>query len=145
MRLTEAEFQAVRAQGLYITDKCDACGWILNQSYRYTILDKPEVYCTANCRDEVFLGAKAQRVRDGERCFRCHQWKAAGSLYCAKCRPHADPRGQDKVAAADLKCAVCDELVPVLRKSKGSETCSKKCKERLKKRRQREEPLPAMV
>jgi len=49
MMLTATELAHVRSQGLsiYITEKCDACGKLLNQTIRYTIADKPEVYCSA--------------------------------------------------------------------------------------------------
>ena len=56
MKLTARELAYVRSQGLYITEKCDACGKLLNRSFRYTITGKPEVYCTGVCRDLVFFG-----------------------------------------------------------------------------------------
>jgi len=37
MRPTSTELACLRAQGLYITEKCDGCGNLLNQSIRYTI------------------------------------------------------------------------------------------------------------
>ena len=55
MKLTPAELAYVRAKGLYITEKCDGCGELLNQSVRWTITGKPEVYCSAECRDLVFF------------------------------------------------------------------------------------------
>ena len=56
MRLSPAELAFVRSQSLYITEKCDACGKLLNQTFSYTITEKPEVYCSAGCRDLVFFG-----------------------------------------------------------------------------------------
>ena len=40
MKLTAAELTYVRSQGLYITERCDACGKLLNRSFRYTITGK---------------------------------------------------------------------------------------------------------
>ena len=51
MKLTTTELAFVRSKGLYITKKRDGCGKPLNQSLRYTITGKPEVYCSAACRD----------------------------------------------------------------------------------------------
>ncbi len=45
MKLPAAELAYVRSQGLYVTEKCDGCSKLLNQSVRYTIKDRPEVYC----------------------------------------------------------------------------------------------------
>jgi hypothetical protein len=42
MKLSAAELASVRAQGLYITEKCDGRGKLLNQAFRYTIARKPE-------------------------------------------------------------------------------------------------------
>ena len=42
MKLTAAELAYVGSQGLYITEKCDGCGKLLNQAFRYTIAGKPE-------------------------------------------------------------------------------------------------------
>jgi hypothetical protein len=55
MKLAVAELAFVRAQGLYITEKCDGCGKLLNQTLRYTIAGKPEADCSAACRDLVFF------------------------------------------------------------------------------------------
>ena len=60
MKLTSAELTYVRAKDLFITDKCDGCGKLLNQSYRYTITRKPEVYCSALCRAEVFFAGRRE-------------------------------------------------------------------------------------
>jgi hypothetical protein len=56
MKLAAAEYAFVRSRGLYITEKCDACGKLLNQTLRYTVAGKPEVYCLAACRDLVLFG-----------------------------------------------------------------------------------------
>ena len=41
MKLTVAELASVHAQRLYITEKCDGCGKLLNQSFRYTVAGEP--------------------------------------------------------------------------------------------------------
>ena len=56
MKLTAAELAYVGSQGLYITEKCDGCGKLLNQTVRHTITGKPGVYCSAECRDFAFFG-----------------------------------------------------------------------------------------
>jgi hypothetical protein len=56
MLLTEPELAFVRSHGLYITEKCDGCGKLLNQTFRYTVADKPEVFCSPECRDLIFFG-----------------------------------------------------------------------------------------
>ena len=63
MTLTPEEQTYVRSQGLYLTAKCDACEAILNQSVRYTIAGKPEVYCSVNCRDRVFFEDQLERKK----------------------------------------------------------------------------------
>lgn len=95
MKLTDSEIERIRSRGLYITEKCDACGKILNQSHRYTWAGRAEVFCTAACRDKFNLGTKPDQIIQGTRCFRCQGRKSPGaSLYCARCRQFADPDGK---------------------------------------------------
>jgi hypothetical protein len=92
MRLTAPELAYVRSQGLYITEKCDGCGRLLNQTVRYTITGKPEVYCPAACRDLAFFGDRqeAKKRPDSRVCAFCGislQDKNHGALYCSeRCR-----------------------------------------------------------
>ncbi len=92
MTLTPEEQTYVRSQGLYLTAKCDACEAILNQSVRYTIAGKPEVYCSVNCRDRVFFEDQLERKKRSTpgRCVNCKgplQGKKRGSIYCSEsCR-----------------------------------------------------------
>lgn len=52
MKLTPKESNNIRSRGLYIADKCDSCGKLLNQTIRYTRSDRKGcVYCSAECRD----------------------------------------------------------------------------------------------
>jgi hypothetical protein len=45
MKFTAPELAHVRSVGLYLTERYDDCGKLLNQSFRYTIKGKAEVYC----------------------------------------------------------------------------------------------------
>jgi len=87
MKLTAAELAFVRSQDLYITEKCDGCGKLLNQTFRCTITGKPEVYCTAECRDLVFFGdpREAKKHFTPGKCVYCAatlEGKRRGALYC---------------------------------------------------------------
>ena len=55
------ELSYIQSQGLYVREKCDGCGAILNQSVRYTIAGKAEVYCSAKCRDAAFFEDRLER------------------------------------------------------------------------------------
>ena len=87
MKLTAAELAYVRSQGLYITEKCDGCGKLLNQTVRYTITRKPELYCTAACRDFAFFRNRheAEKQATPGRCAYCGgslKGKKRGAVYC---------------------------------------------------------------
>ena len=92
MRLTAREIAQVRALGLYITEKCDKCGKVLNQTFRYTIVGQPEIYCSALCRDSVFFADRREvrkRASPGK-CAYCGnplEGKRRGTAFCGdKCR-----------------------------------------------------------
>jgi endogenous inhibitor of DNA gyrase (YacG/DUF329 family) len=111
VKLTPTELAYVRSQGLYITEKCDECGKLLNQTVRYTITGKPEVYCSAECRDKVFFAdSEEAKKRPASRvCAVCGislQDYNRGALYCSnRCRMR-DTRKQNaatpKIAHNDL-------------------------------------------
>jgi endogenous inhibitor of DNA gyrase (YacG/DUF329 family) len=90
MRLTPAEIAYVRSKGLYLTEKCDGCGRLLNHTSRYTIAGRAEVYCSLLCRDRVFFGEK-YRARKAKpdtpvKCTFCGgtvHGKRDGSLFCS--------------------------------------------------------------
>ena len=87
MKLTSYELAYVRSHGLYITEKCDACGKLLNQTGWHTITAKAGVYCSAVCRDFVFFGDRheAEKQATPGRCAYCGatlQGKRRGALYC---------------------------------------------------------------
>lgn len=75
MKLTTTELAHVRCRGLYMTEKCDGCGRLLNQTSRYTIAGRPEVYCAPPCRDRVFFGEK----------YRARKAKPDATVRCAFC------------------------------------------------------------
>lgn len=87
MKLTAEELVYVRSKGLYITEKCDGCGKLLNQSVRYTITGKPEVYCSAACRDSAFFGDRREAKMHATpgKCAYCGgslKRKKRGSIFC---------------------------------------------------------------
>lgn len=87
MKLTTSGLTYVRAQGLQVWEKCDSCGKVLNQTVRYTITGKPEVYCSAVCRDSVFFGDPHEVMKRAtpEKCAYCGgslNGKKRGSIFC---------------------------------------------------------------
>ena len=87
MKLTVSELAYVRSQGLYLTEKCDGCGKLLNQALRYTITGKPEVYCSAVCRELAFFADRREAKKHASpgRCANCGaklDGKRRGALYC---------------------------------------------------------------
>ena len=87
MKLSAAELAYVRSQGLYITEKCDGCGKLLNQTLRFTIAGEPELYCSGACRDLVFFGDRreARKHSTPGKCAYCGATlvgKRRGALYC---------------------------------------------------------------
>jgi hypothetical protein len=95
MILSPAELAYVDTLGLYIAEKCDGCGKLLNQTVRYTITGKPEVYCSAECRDFTFFGDRREVNKHAgkRRCANCGrglQTKKRGAIYCDDvCRKRA--------------------------------------------------------
>jgi hypothetical protein len=87
MKLNPAEIAFVRSLGLYLTEKCDKCGTLLNQSHSYRIPDRPEVYCSSACSDAIFFGNRREvgkHAKPGS-CAYCGgslSDKKRGALYC---------------------------------------------------------------
>jgi hypothetical protein len=73
MKLTSAELVSVRAQGLFLTQKCDGCGKALNQTFRYTIAGRPEAFCSALCRDNAFFADRREARKHSKpgKCVYC--------------------------------------------------------------------------
>ena len=96
MRLAAVEVAYVRSQGLHITEKCDGCEKLLNQTVRYTIAGRVEVYCSAVCRDLEFFGDRHEAAKHASLgvCAFCGgplQDKRRGAVYCSdKCRKRAE-------------------------------------------------------
>lgn len=87
MRLSTEELAYVRRQGFYVTEKCDECGKLLNQSVRYTTPAKPKLWCSAACQDEAMGWDKAATR------------KTAGSLFymrvCQNCTKRFRAKHED--------------------------------------------------
>ena len=109
MKLTPRELAYVRSQGLYVTEKCDGCGKLLNQTVRHTITGKPGVYCSAECRDFAFFGDRheARKWATPKACAQCGallDGKKRDALYCsAKCRMRLNRTGQTIMTAEGEK------------------------------------------
>jgi Fe-S-cluster-containing dehydrogenase component len=105
MKLTSTDLACVRAQGLYITEKCNGCSKLLNQTIRYTIAGKPEVYCSAGCRDLAFFGdtGEARKRSAPGKCVYCRatlEGKRRGALYCDEiCKKRAARIGRAQMTA----------------------------------------------
>lgn len=108
MKLTAAELAYVRSQGLRITEKCDACGKLLNQTIRFTITGKPEVYCSPICRDNAFFGDRheAKKRATPGRCTYCGgslKGKKRGSMFCDDACRKAHSRKIQRMTTAELE------------------------------------------
>ena len=105
MKLTTSELAYVRSQGLYITEKCDGCRKLLNQTLQYTIAGKPEVHCSAACRDLAFFGNRqeAKKHSTAGKCLYCGgtlEGKRRGALYCDEiCKKRAARTGRAQSTA----------------------------------------------
>jgi endogenous inhibitor of DNA gyrase (YacG/DUF329 family) len=91
VKLTPTELAYVRSQGLYITEKCDGCGKLLNQSFRYTMANRPEVYCSAVCQDKAMGWDRVRSQRAGtekatQPAFAMPVCQRCGKRFRAKCR-----------------------------------------------------------
>src|ERR1035441_6841221 len=87
MKLTSQEVEILRTLGLRLSDKCDGCGKLLNQSFRFTISGRPDVFCSARCCDLAFFGnaQEAKKHSTPGRCVHCGvslNDKKRGALYC---------------------------------------------------------------
>jgi len=105
MKLRPPLFAYVRAQNLYIAEGCDCCGMVLNQSFRFTIAGRPEVYCSATCRDLTFFGdpREVKKRSTPGKCVYCRaalEGKRRGALYCdEKCKKRVTRSGRAQSAA----------------------------------------------
>jgi hypothetical protein len=70
MILDNRELSYVRSFGAYITEKCDGCGKLLNQSFRYTTPGCREVWCSTTCQDRAMDWVTNQRHSSHKPAFR---------------------------------------------------------------------------
>jgi hypothetical protein len=87
VKLTSTELAYVRSRDLHVTEKCDGCAKLLNQTVRYTISGRPEVYCSAACRDSAFFGDRreAKKAASPGKCAYCGgrlERKKPGAIFC---------------------------------------------------------------
>ncbi len=77
MKLTAAELTYLRSHGVYVTEKCDGCGKLLNRTVRYTIAGKPAVTARplAETSRSLVIATKPKSTRAGEVCL---LWLLAG-------------------------------------------------------------------
>jgi hypothetical protein len=108
MKLTSAELVCLRAKGLYITEKCDGCGKLLNQTIRFTITGKPQVYCSAACRDLAFFGDRQEakkRATPGKCTYGGGNLKGKkrGSIFCDDACRKAHSRKIQRMTTAEVE------------------------------------------
>jgi len=102
MMLSALELAYVRSHGLFLTQKCDRCLKLLNQSVHYTVAGRREVYCSAVCRDSVYYGDRHEAMKRATpgKCAYCGATlekgeKRSDALYCGgKCKKRAARAGK---------------------------------------------------
>ena len=89
MKLTAEELAYVRSQGLYLTEKCDGCGKVLNQSFRHTTPGRSEVWCSAACQDKAMGWDQAPTRKKAGPAFYMRACEGCGNKFRAR---HNDAR-----------------------------------------------------
>ena len=94
MKLTPEEIKAIREEhGLHVTEKCNECRKVLNQSVRYTTPDRKEVWCSAACQDKAMgwdqatarkKSAPAFHVLVCQNCTKRFRAKHEDARYCSE-------------------------------------------------------------
>ena len=108
MEISTPELAYVRTQGLYLTDKCDGCGKLLNQTVQYTIAGRREVYCSAVCRDLVFFSDRHEVMKRATpgKCVYCGgrlKGKKRGSIFCDDACRKAHSRKIQRIATVEVE------------------------------------------
>lgn len=108
MKLAAAELLYIRSHGLYITEKCDACGKLLNQTVRYSLANTPGTYCSAICRDTTFFRSRheAKKHATPGRCAYCGgslNRKKRGSVFCDDACRKAHGRKTQRITTAEVE------------------------------------------
>jgi hypothetical protein len=108
MKLTAAEIAYVHSVGLYLTERCDGCGKLLNQTFRYTIAGRREVYCSTVCRDTALFSDRHEvkkRATPGK-CADCGgrlKGKKRGSIFCDDACRKAHSCKIQRITAAEVE------------------------------------------
>ena len=108
MRLVAPELAYVRSCGLYITQKCDGCGRLLNQNVHYTITGRSEVFCSSPCRDNAFFADRHEVMKRATpgKCTYCGgslESKKRGSIFCDDVCRKALSRKNQRIATRELE------------------------------------------
>ena len=108
MELSTPELAYVRSQGLCVTEKCDGCGKLLNQTVQYTIAGRREVCCSPICRDNAFFGDRheAKKRATPGRCTYCGgslKGKKRGSIFCDDACRKAHSRKIRRITTAEVE------------------------------------------
>jgi hypothetical protein len=108
VKLATVELSFVHKLGLHITEKCDGCGNLLNRTVRYSIAGRPEVYCSAPCRDLVFFGDRREAKKHATpgKCAYCGgslKGKKRGSIYCDDACRKAHSRKIRHITAGEVE------------------------------------------
>lgn len=102
MLLNEDERALLRARGVIVFEKCDACGNPITQSFVWKFAGKPETYCSQVCRDGV-----ARTPGKCEYCGASLEGKRRGTRFCgSKCRMRfirSHPDGRDVANPAQVE------------------------------------------
>ena len=108
MKLATAELALGRTHGFYVTERCDGCKKLLNQTVHYTIAGKPQVYCSAACRDSAFFRDRSEAKKHATpgRCAYCSgslKGKKRGSIFCDDTCRKAHSRKIPRITAAKVE------------------------------------------
>src|SRR5579863_1963511 len=87
MELSVSEFAFVRSRGLYVTQKCDQCGKLLNNPCATRSAACLRSYCSAACRELAFFANRLEAKKHSSpgKCVNCGaglEGKRRGALYC---------------------------------------------------------------
>lgn len=105
--LSTPELAYVRSRGLRVAEKCDGCGKLLNQTIRFTITGKPEVYRSTICRDNALFADRheAKKRATPGRCTYCGgslKGKKCGSVFCDEACRKAHSRKIKRITTAEV-------------------------------------------
>lgn len=104
MRLNGEEVQYVRSMGLFITERCDHCGKVLNQTFHYTMAGRTETWCSRSCQDEAIGWGTMKGAPPKRKCVVCGSevpgLRSGKSTTCSRaCSNRLDYRNRKKAVA----------------------------------------------